>query len=379
MVLAMLLGIGGCKKSSKKEETTPETQITSETSETTTETSETTTEPEETEPSETLDPLYDPNNPMAINPLTGVQDMDPDNVGIRGVSVVINNHRLAIPQRGFSEADMYYEYETEGGQTRMLISFADMNLIPEVGSIRSARIISTDLAAGMNTIFIHWGRNDRVPYHISYWGIDHFDINGTIYSWRESDWSSRPLEHTGVTDGEHIIKAIEDAGINTEAEIDLVFNFVADMSKNLINAESCSSINVYFSPNNPDAEFTYDPSTGLYSKTQYGGKPQIDETTGEQIAVTNVFVIFADICMNGDGYTIDAYFQYGGTGYYVSAGKICSFTWEKPTPNDKFVFYDENGDELEVNRGKSYICVVDQDNIEDTTWEVLDTVDLADE
>ena len=61
---------------------------------------------------------------MAVNPITGLQTMDPNNVGMRSVAVVINNSHAAIPQRGISAADAIYEYQTEGGQTRLLaVSF----------------------------------------------------------------------------------------------------------------------------------------------------------------------------------------------------------------------------------------------------------------
>ena len=142
-------------------------------------------------------------------------------------------------------------------------------------------------------------------------------------------------------------------------ENNMLFNFVPGDSADLENGDPCDSINVYFSGTNDDAFFQYDPLTGLYSKSQYGN-PQIDETNGTQITFTNVFVLYANIQPHGDT-TIDAYLEDGGEGWYVSDGRVVPITWSKSGVNDPIVVYNENGQELEVNRGRSYICIVDND------------------
>ena len=390
LMLSLLLALSLYACSKDSEETTVVTTTTTTTEATTTTTEATTTTTEETtEPSlDTSDPLYNPNINLAVNPINGLQDMDKQYVGKRSVAVVVNNCHAAIPQRGISQADAIYEYETEGGQTRLLCLFADVNDIPEIGSLRSARIIASDLAAGTNTIFIHYGRNARVPDHISQWGIDHIDGNNCsagrkdsktaengyvdlpdgLFFWRDSTWlDQRALEHTAVTDGVHILEGIEHFGIELKGDTPMLFNYVPDNSTDIEAGETCTEINVYFSSTNDDALFVYDPATKLYAKSQYGGTDQIDETNGEQIKVTNIFVLFANIQGHGDG-TIDAYLEDGGAGYYISNGKLINITWTKPTPNDQIKVFNEAGKEVEVNRGITYICMVDNDKTDKTTW-----------
>ena len=385
----LLLGVTSCKK---EEDSTPKMVETVATV-ATTETTEAVPETSETEPApvELEDPLYDPSIPFLVNPITGVQDMDPANEGNRSVGVVINNCAAALPQRGVSQADAIYEYETEGGQTRLLAMFADVNSIPEMGSLRSARIVASDLCASTNSIFIHYGRNARVPDHIAKYGIDHIDgnncsagsyssknyedgyvpLSGGLFFWRDSTWlSQRALEHTAVSDGRHIAEGIEHYGIDLKGESPFLFNFVADNSIDIAErGEPCSKINVYFSATNDDALFTYDPETNLYYKSQYEGKAQIDETTGEQIAVTNVVVLFCHVLRNADGYTLDYYLQDGTGALYISNGKLVQCTYEKKNPNDPIKLYNLDGEEIEVNRGKSYICAVNSDRVQLTTWE----------
>jgi len=328
-------------------------------------------------------------NPFAVNPLTGVQDMALDNVGKRSISVSINNHPEALPSRGISVADVVYEFETEGGQTRMLALFADVSKVPEVGSLRSARIIAADLSAGTNSIFVHYGKNARVPDFLSSNDIDHIDGNNyskerdqsvdgkitlpdDIYFWRDSDWmDARALEHTAVTNGEQILRAMEDLKVEATGDTPSLFTFAPAGTKALSSGEVCDELVVYFSTNNDDSTFTYDPATKLYLKSEYGGDPQIDETTGDQIAVTNVVVLFANIKPHGDT-TIDAYLTDGGTGYYASEGKIIPITWSKSGPHDPIILMDSKGQPIEVNCGKSYINVVRNTVSTKTTWKAND-------
>ena len=80
----------------------------------------------------------------------------------------------------------------------------------------------------------------------------------------------------------------------------------------------------------------------------------------EQLAVENVFVLYTTICGHGDT-TVDVYFEQGGEGYYISEGRMCHVTWTKPSPNEKIRIFNDAGEEVEVNRGVSYVCIVDTD------------------
>ena len=60
------------------------------------------------------------------------------------------------------------------------------------------------------------------------------------------------------------------------------------------------------------------------------------------------------------------YNQENTTGYYITNGQAIKVTWAKAVANDKLdyeitKFYDENGDEIEINPGKTYIALVPKD------------------
>ena len=385
-LLFILIFLSSCSKKASINtditlaETTIETEKSSTTSETTIpETTETTTA--ET----TFFEAEKPESEGALNPITGEMTMDKANIGKRSFTVVINNAKAAIPSRGVTSADAIYEYETEGGQTRLLALFADVNMIPEIGSLRSARIIATDLSAGTNSIFVHYGENKRVPAHISEIGLSHIDGNvmsrnsgksdengmielpANFYFWRDDDWKAkRALEHTAVSNGSYLLKAAQERNVGWEGETPPLFPFSDDANNILAKGEGCKELIIRFSSTNPDSTFTYDPDSKSYFKSEYGS-PQIDETTEEQISVKNILVLFTKITSHGDT-TIDVWLSEGGQGYYASEEKIIPITWTKADSNAPIVIADENGTPIPVLPGKSYINIVRNTAAEQTKW-----------
>ena len=390
--LLMVAPLAAC---SGKEETTTTTTLptsaTTTTEETTAESSieskESTVKPMDVNKD---NPLYDPSNKMAIDPYTGIQDMDPANVGKRSIACTISNDRAAVPCKGISSADIVYEYEKNDHQTRYLFVFPDINKIPVIGSFRSARIVAADLANGTDSLFVHWGLDTvYLPTHIKNFNIDHIDLNGydagwqadkdgqiTLngykYAWRDLNWKKsekRAQLECAVTNGEQIQRAIDDLGIRkTTKETDMIFKFVPFGKAPMKNSFDCKDITVYFTANNPDARFRYNEEDHMYYKSQYGDKPLTDVHTGEQVRFANVFVLFVNESMRYDQLHLDIHLTSGGQGYYISNGKLVEVQWEKPESTDPIKVYDLEGNELEINAGKSHICVVDIKNRDKTSW-----------
>ena len=60
------------------------------------------------------------------------------NSDTRPYAVMINTHNAALPQSGLQNAYIVYELMVEGGITRMMALFKDVD-VDKIGSIRSAR------------------------------------------------------------------------------------------------------------------------------------------------------------------------------------------------------------------------------------------------
>ena len=54
----------------------------------------------------------------------------------------------------------------------------------------------------------------------------------------------------------------------------------------------------------------------------------------------------------------------GGAGYYITNGKAVPVTWEKESESAPTRYYREDGTEITLNQGKTWVCVV-QDTYQD--------------
>ena len=91
-----------------------------------------------------------------LNPFTGESGFSESAVGKRPVAIVVENLRPARPQWGITSPDIICEGEVEGGISRMLWLYADVNDVPEkVGPLRSARPSYVKFSTFFDAIFIH--------------------------------------------------------------------------------------------------------------------------------------------------------------------------------------------------------------------------------
>ena len=60
-------------------------------------------------------------------------------------------------------------------------------------------------------------------------------------------------------------------------------------------------------------------------------------------------------------------FTAGGEGWYACGGKLIPISWSCDGDYEPFVFFDENGDPLQLERGNTYIAIMSDDSGE-VTW-----------
>ncbi|MBE6788908.1 MAG: DUF3048 domain-containing protein [Ruminococcaceae bacterium] len=300
---------------------------------------------------------------LAVNPLTGERTLELDAVNKRPIAIMINNNRASLPQRGISQADILYEVPAEGGITRIMALFADINKIPDIGSLRSARYYYLALASSHNAIFCHFGGERDALNYIKNNNIKTINFISTAASYRDKNRVGKyAYEHTAFTDGERLKKAINYRKIETDATISSAFNF-GDNSSAFSQGSVATNITVPFS-SSTKATFTYDADSGMYLKGQFNAA-QIDETTGKQIEVKNVFVLQTSISLknaNSSANYINVDLT-SGFGYYACDGKIIPIKWEKGNDLDaKLKYYTTDGKELSVATGKTWVNIISSNN-----------------
>ena len=343
LAAALALGITGCKKEEPAEK--PEKKV------------EKTVKEEKEEIKEEI--------PQNQNLLTGIPDLTDAAIGKRPVAIMVNNVEPAMPQYGVGEADLIFEIPVEGDFTRFMALYADYTQVPRVCAVRSCRYYFPALSQGFDAFYVNWGIDDSISDYLEALQLDQFDGmsdgNGLFARDQERLNAGYSLEHTAYFEGTSFANVVDSQGYRTDLAEDkkdaaFLFNGLNEQLKP--TGADCTKVDINFG--GQSSTFTYDAEKNVYLK-QINGNPQIDGKTQEQLAFTNVFVLETDISVRDEiGHkNVDWDGAVNSVGYYVSNGAVQKIHWLKDENNEKsrLRFYDENGEELKINRGKSYIAL----------------------
>jgi hypothetical protein len=279
----------------------------------------------------------------------------------------------ALPQSGISDADIVYEVLAEGEITRLVAVFQNYSA-EKIGPVRSARDYFVQIALEYDAIFIHHGGSDSGYAMLNTTRINRLDgmnLEG-LYYWRDRsypDWyaeyrgQTRPFEHSSYISGERILKAIEAFKFRDTlpADTDIGFKFYPVPPDNLPAGKTAVFVKVPFSRDYTRI-FTYDTETRVYSLGNRDGI-HYDEITAEPVTVTNILIQRVPIrLIPGDEWgRREVRLNGSGEGFYVTAGECRPVTWKKSGQGIPTRWYGENGTELTLNPGKTWICLL-QDN-----------------
>lgn len=318
--------------------------------------------------------LTDAPIPKNQNLLTGLPDLTEEAIGKRPVAVMINNVKGAMPQYGISQADVIFEMPVEANLTRLMALYADYTQMPDICSIRSCRYYFPAVSEGFDAFYVHWGMDPSVKDYIASLNLDRYNGSsntGKLFA-RDKDRinAGYSLEHTAYFKGTQFAAAVAKAGKRTELTDDkkgTAFNFCPIDTLVTPTGDTCNTVTVKFG--NATAGFTYDAETKKYYKS-FNGSPQVDGRSEEQLAFTNVIVLETNIWTREDRVHkgVDWAGNESTTGYYFSNGAMQKIHWYKENASEKgyLKFFDMDGNELELNRGKTYIAYTYANK---TTWQ----------
>lgn len=277
----------------------------------------------------------------------------------RPIAVMLDNHNEAWPQAGLQEAYLVYEIIVEGGETRLMALFKGANL-EKIGPVRSARHYFLDYAMEHDAIYTHFGESPQASSDIKKYSIQ--DINGISEDgttfWRAKDKVS---PHNAVTSTEKLLESAKNKKYKTISKEKSVLNYTTD-EKDLENGQSAVSVTIPHSQLQT-VKYEYDEENKVYER-QARGKEQVDWDTKKTITTKNILITFCD------NYTLDDGEDKGrqglkniGTfdGYYITNGKAIKIKCTKSARDEKTIYKDLEGNEIEVNDGNTFanICPTD--------------------
>lgn len=298
----------------------------------------------------------------AFNPLTGLNDMARDRVGMRPFAIDVNNIDHAWPTAGLSQADVLIEYDAAGGIPRFVALYDDIRDVARVGSLRSIRQVAVDTVFQLNPVIVTIGHmnsvDDFLTEHADFRILDINDFPAAEYRDMERH-TTYAIEHCKYTSGALIYSNLNDMLIKLEHKgdpIDPLFDF-QEPSESVVPAGGrCSNVYVDFSYYAP-LEFDYDAASEKWLRSQYG-QPQIDANNGQQLAFDNVLLLF---CPHEPDETnrlpiIDL--TAGGEGIWLSRGGWQRFNWHKESVGSRYTFTDQDGEPLLINAGTTNLSLI---------------------
>jgi len=299
-----------------------------------------------------------------INLLTGFEISD-SVLNTRPFAVMINNAGEARPQSGLNKADCVIEVVDEGGITRLIGIFSSKDA-EVVGPIRSARQYYAEMSRMFDPVYVFWG-----TYPEGYKIVDNMDMDvltplgdqsgaSSITAnmaegkdaWRDS---TRVAPHNAYSSTEKLKAAAENNGYAIDGG-QSPFSFKLDASEE--KRGTVSDIKIDFSVASFASDFKYDKALNNYKKST-GGKEDVDRETNENLYFNNVIALVTDIANSGDsaGHMI-VRTTGNGKAFFFFDGNVVEGTWERTNILDPMVFKDSAGNEVLINRGSTYIGMI---------------------
>jgi hypothetical protein len=313
-------------------------------------------------PEPTLGPVGPSNFPEGVNPLTGEMVDDPTLLNRRPVFVKVANYPASgRPHAGLSAADLVFEYYIGEGMNRFMAVYYGQDS-DKIGPVRSGRLIDPQLVQMYQGILAFYGAYAPIYEKI-------VDVLG----------------NRAITGNENICPALCDDGRN------IVISKFGDSAgltelstQRGVNNQAYPLDGMAFDPTAPtggtagtDAlvifsnldrgEWVYDESSGKYLRliedtngSNLTMVPLVDANTDEQLAFSNVVVLFA----YHTEYATSMYDQtiWGNTSGQRAVifrdGNAYDGTWVVPNDTQPIQLRDQNGETFALKPGNTWYVVL---------------------
>lgn len=304
----------------------------------------------------------------------------------RPIAVMIPNNAPAMPQYGLSQAGIIYEAPVEGRITRLMAVIENFDDLDRVGPVRSCRDYFLYVAMGYESIYCNWGL--ARPYVEELINRDEvYNVSAAVEGiYKPADEAYARVaregyatEFTGYLMIDGLNDAVDRLGYDWNYDESYVRPFLFAADDTIADyAENEDATMIYPGGKSGDNAggygayhpyFEYNEEDHLYYRYQ-DGKAQIDEYNNEQLAVTNVIFQYC----HGEVRDDHDYLAFGvhgeGEAIIFTNGKVIKGKWMRYdgdfTPAR---FYDENGEEIIINQGKTWICNIWQEYSEFVEYE----------
>lgn len=290
----------------------------------------------------------------------------------RPIAFMFPHDKVAMPQYGIADVDILYEIYAQSSEPRMMGVIKDWQSMERIGNIRSCRDYYVYLALEWDAIYCNYGLVVYAEDILKRADVDYIDgggnpngmgpnANGKTY-YRSSD---KNAPHNVYTSGE-LLKADAESKNYSLTYRDQYyvadhFKFASDDAPNTLDnasgAFTATNIDMSGAFGVDKPTFEYNAADGLYYRNMYGN-PHTD-ANGKQLAFANVIVqnTYAE-ARDPNKYWYYQIHDDTRDGYFFTQGKGIHVTWKKSDNYEPTKYYDDNGNEVVFNTGKTMIFIV---------------------
>ena len=321
---------------------------------------ETTTPPETNEQGEII---------TYIDPLTGLRVTE-DLSQVRPISLIYDNISVAAPQSGISKMDILIEMMVEAGISRLIgitneyLGKDGTGTLDKFGPIRSTRPYMVSFSQAFGTLMVGAGGSPQGYDKIAQLGLNYIDGVNDRYAlqgfYRDVErYKNDGYEHSLMITGKGIAKLADVNSYSLNGNNKNAFNFIDEGKSMYLSGGAATHVILKYSLYQ-QVQLVYSASSGTYYRYQHGDVPHLDAENGEQLNFRNVLILFA-ATKNIEGDTegrLDIAVTGSGEGYYVSDGRYVPIRWSRANDTAELVISGMGGEKLTINRGKTFISVV---------------------
>lgn len=266
-------------------------------------------------------------------------------------AVMIDNHSAARPQAGVSEAALVYETIAEDPITRFMALFY-LNESPEkIGPVRSARPFFVEWVKQYNVPYAHVGGSpDAMEILAKTYPFNLDEISNGQYFYRDERLDA---PHNTFTSPEKLKSAF----VKKQWDIKTPESSWKYSDNPVLTAQvAATSLKIDFGSANSKVEWKYDMQTQDYVRHQAGRIHK--DANGGEIRAKNVIVMSTESRIVDDYGRRDTTTIGSGSVKVLYRGAVITGVWKREALEKPTKFYHDNGEEIVLIPGTTWIEVV---------------------
>jgi hypothetical protein len=270
--------------------------------------------------------------------------------------VQVENAPDSRPHSGLQNADIVYEYLTEGGITRFTVIYLKPSGGDKIGPVRSARLVALRLVNSYQGALFYSGASDHVLGIIKDTHLPAVDENSDAGKYMTRD-HSRLAPHNLYTSGDQLKAGLDRLGVKVTYQLPASREPAGQGDPvGGLSFDQTFAHPVKYTYSAADKTYTYSTDTGVETDQARGSQP---------LKITNVVLL--QVAHHAMGYTEDVLGDQGidydlqGTGLadVYTRGMHFTATWDLSAPDRPLRFLNADGKDVAMPPGLTWINLVD--------------------